>query len=226
MSTPSERPSQGANDNRGRGRSNTSDNRNRGRSNNSRRENNSESRSPGVPSVPKSKFIGKEESLGNEFVYQHTDGRDASDQFTTTTEEIVRYSSTKYKSGADVERSLANGVKVTIEMPTAPTAVGEPAVISPTEMMMWKMKLQLALQRTSLLDANLESAYALIKGQCSKPMLEKVVAQVAYADVHASRDPIGLLAIIKGVMFHYNSKKYRSLTSSKLLEASFAYIQG
>jgi hypothetical protein len=45
--------------------------------------------------------LGKKKSLGDEFVYQHTDGRDASDQYSTTTEEIIRYSSTKYNNSAD-----------------------------------------------------------------------------------------------------------------------------
>jgi hypothetical protein len=78
-------------------------------------------------------------------------------------------------------------------------------------MVIWKMKmkLQLSLQRGSLLDSNLESAYALIKGQCSKPILEKVEGQQSYNTVHQDRDPIGLLGLIKSVMCNYNSRKYR-----------------
>jgi hypothetical protein len=108
--------------------------------------------------VPR-KFIGKEESLGDEFVYQHTDGREASDQYTTTTDEIVRYSSTKYKNGADVERSLGDGTKLIITMPGTPVGTGTTPVIPDTVIMVWKMKVQLALQRTSMLESNLESTH-------------------------------------------------------------------
>ena len=158
------------------------------------------------PTQKPKKFTGKEESLGDEFVYQHTDGRDATDQYARTTEEIIRYSSTKYKNGGDVERSLADGVMIGFPMPVAPAAD------DPAATMIWKMKVQLSLQRASLLESNLESVYALIKGQSSKPILEKVEAQQGYAAVHRARDPMGLLELIKGVMFNYNSKKYRVMS--------------
>ena len=69
----------------------------------------------------------------------------------------------------------------------------------------------MVLQRKALLDANLKSAYALIKGQCSKPILEKVEAQADYTQVHQDRDPIGLLRLVKAVMFQYNSRKYQAI---------------
>jgi hypothetical protein len=161
---------------------------------------------------PPKKFAGKEEGLGDEFVYQHTDGRDATDQFTNSTDEIIWHCSTKYKNGADVERPLADGAKLVIELPAAPTPAGIPPIVPEAQMVIWKMKLQLSLQRGSMLDSNLESAYALIKGQCSKPILEKVEGQQAYNNVHQDRDPIGLLGLIKSVMFNYNSRKYRPVT--------------
>ena len=158
------------------------------------------------------KFVGKEEGLGDEYVYQHAAGRDAADQFARTTEEIIRYTSTKHKNGADVERSLADRVKITVAMPTPPTGTGTPAVISDPEMATWKMRVGIALQRASLLDSNLERACGLIRGQCSKPIMEKVEGQTGHQAVHQARDPIGLIELIKGVMFNYNSKKYRAMT--------------
>jgi hypothetical protein len=166
---------------------------------------------PGQQRPQPKKFTGKEEALGDEYVYQHTDGRDATDQYARTTEEIIRYTSTKYKNGGDVERSLADGTLFTFVMPAVPTAV-PPLVIAEGEMAVWKMRAQIVLQRTVLLEANMESAYSLIKGQCSKLSLEKVEAQQGYATVHAARDPIGLLELIKGVMFNYNSRRYRAMS--------------
>mmetsp|Transcript_10500 Transcript_10500/g.17381 ORF Transcript_10500/g.17381 Transcript_10500/m.17381 type:complete len:245 (-) Transcript_10500:48-782(-) len=164
------------------------------------------------------KFSGKEEGLGDEFVYQHTEGRDATDQYTRTTEEIICYSSTKYKFGADVERSLSQGSKLNINVPTAPALVS--GVMPAVEMMVWKMKVQLALQRIATLYSNLESAYALIKGQCSKPILEKVEAQTSYSSVHSARDPMGLTSLIKGVMFNYNSRKERAVSIIDIMQVN------
>jgi hypothetical protein len=92
------------------------------------------------------------------------------------------------------------------------------AAVLETEMVIWKMRVQLALQRMSFLDSNLESAYALIKGQCSKPILEKVEAQENYTDIHSRRDPIGLLQLIKGVMFNYSLQKVRAVTLIDIIQ--------
>ena len=79
-------------------------------------------------------------------------------------------------------------------------------------MIIWKMQVNIVLQRQALLDTNLESVYALIKGQCMKPILEKVEAQQEYAAAHQDRDPIRLLSLIKAVMFNYNSRMYRAMS--------------
>jgi hypothetical protein len=184
--------------------------RNRGRNNSG----SGESQKP-----PPQKFTGKEDSLGDEYVYQHTDGREASDQYASTTEEIIRYASTTKKNGADVGRSLANGIKLVIATPTPPAAVA-PAVVQDTDLMVWKMEVNLALNRRSLLDANLQSVYSLITGQCSKPILEKVAAQVGYTTIHQDRDPIGLLGLIKAVMFNYNSRKYRGVSIVDIIKTN------
>jgi hypothetical protein len=89
-------------------------------------------------------------------------------------------------------------------MPTEPNGDGAPTVVAETDMMIWKVQVQIVLQRRSMLNSNLESAYALIKGQCSKPILKKVEAQQAYTTVHQDRDPMGLLELIKAVMFKYS----------------------
>jgi hypothetical protein len=108
-----------------------------------------------------------------------------------------------------VERSLADGTAIIFAMPPTRTAVA-PELVSEADMMVWKMKVQLSLQRGSILASNLESAYALIKGQSSKPILEKVEAMQGYTGIHQARNPIGLVGLIEGVMFNYNSKKYRA----------------
>jgi hypothetical protein len=63
------------------------------------------------------KFAGKEEGLGDEHVHQHTEGRDATDQHSLTTEEIIRCTSRKCKNGGDVEPSLSDGVAIVFPMP-------------------------------------------------------------------------------------------------------------
>ena len=176
---------------------------NRGRSN---------SRS-GVPQMPLlKKFIGKEEGLGDEFVYEHTEGHLACDQFQTTTEEIIRYSSIKFKNGADVERSLSAGARLNIDFPVEPTGVGEPAVLSQIEMMMFTTNYKIVLQRRADLKTALQSMYHILVGQCTKAIMEKVSAATDYTIVQPARDPIGLLGLIKGVMFNYNSRKYRAVS--------------
>jgi hypothetical protein len=82
------------------------------------------------------KFVGKEDNLGDEYVYEYTVGREASDQYISTTEEIVRYWSTKLKNGGDVERSLSSGTRLVIALVTAPVGVGTAAPVD-TEVMVY-----------------------------------------------------------------------------------------
>jgi hypothetical protein len=169
-------------------------------------------RPPEQPAAPK--FIGKEDGLGNEYVYQLTTGNEASDQYAKTTEEIIRYLSTKYKRGGDVERSLADGTMMSTPIPTVPTgATVNNVVMAPADaaMQVWKMQVNMVLQRQALLESNLESAYALIRGQCSDAILEKVKAQDNYTAMHQDRNPIKLLQLLKSVMYQYNSRKYRAM---------------
>jgi hypothetical protein len=182
---------------------------NRGRSNGSSQD------APQRPSLNLRHFTGKEAGLGDKYVYQYTDGREASDQYSATTEEIIRYSSSKFHQGADVERSLDNKMKVAFVMPIKPTEKDGDETL-------YKMELSIVLKRRNELDYNLQSAYALIKGQCDKPILEKVESQHGYAAAHHDRDPIMLLALIKAVMFNYNSRKYRAVSIIELINIDLA----
>jgi hypothetical protein len=80
------------------------------------------------------KFTGKEEGLGDGFVYQHTDGREASDQYASTTEEIIRYVATKYKMGSEVGRCLDDKKKVIIADAVRPIAFDNPPAFDPIDM--------------------------------------------------------------------------------------------
>jgi hypothetical protein len=51
---------------------------------------------------------------------------------------------------------------------------------------------------------------ALIKGQCSKPTLEKIEAMQGHAGIRQGRNPIRLLGLVKEGAFNCNSKKCRA----------------
>ena len=106
------------------------------------------------------KFVGKEDGLGEEFVYQLTSGNEASDQYAKTTEEIIRFTSTKYKQGGDVDAFPRRWHQTrALTMPPAPAAGADDA-----EVQVWKMRVNMVLVWEALLDSNLETAYALHQG--------------------------------------------------------------
>ena len=113
------------------------------------------------------RFVGKEEGLGA-FVYQALAGSDASNQYTKTTEEIIRYATTKFTHGCDVEQSLTDGVLLDFPLPVAPATI--PPALAPDagELMLWKMEAQMVLAKRQTLQDNMKGAYALILGQCSE----------------------------------------------------------
>jgi hypothetical protein len=156
-------------------------------------------------------FVGEEKDLGDD-VYEYTDGNAACDQYMKTTEKIERFVTVKY--GREVGRSIADEVLFVIKAPDPPA---DPK--NEIEMAAYKMRMGAVVKREYELVSNMEAVYALIKGQCSQPILEKVKAQAGYAKVHSNRDPIGLLALVKGVMYNYNSKKYRAWSLIEMLES-------
>ena len=175
------------------------------------------------------RFVGKEEGLGAAFVYQAMVGSDASDQYTKTTEEIIRYATTKFTHGCDVEQSLTDGVLLDLPLPMAPTAIAPAVVPDAGELLLWKMQAQMVLAKRQTLQDNMKGAYALIQGQCSEAVLEKVRAQANYSTVQLARDPIGLLGLLRGVMYNYDSRKHRAVAiielSGLLAEAAQARHQ-
>jgi Reverse transcriptase (RNA-dependent DNA polymerase) len=172
-------------------------------------------RTESSPKPATKKFVGKEEGLGDEFVYQVTSGSDASDQFAKTTEEIIRFTATKYKNGGDVERTLTDEALMVIPLPTMPVA-GADGTMPEGLMMIWKMEAGMVLTRRQLLETNLTTAYALIQGQCSDAVLEKVRAQADFVGVHRDRDPVRLLGLIRSVMYQYDSRKHRAVAIIEL----------
>jgi hypothetical protein len=93
-----------------------------------------------------------------------------------TTEEIIRYTSTKYKNGADVERSLAN--RYTSDMPNVGVELQQDLL--KRDMIVWKMQVNHRVAAESI-TGRVSSAYALIMDSVTKPILKRV--EVRYAAV-------------------------------------------
>lgn len=93
--------------------------------------------------------------------------------------------------------------------------------ISDMDSMVLKIEVNMVLKRRAELNVDLESIYGVIQGQSSKPIIEKVEAQEGYRVVHNDRDPIGLLKLIKGVMFNYNSRRARAVTIIEIIQPNF-----
>ena len=74
----------------------------------------------------------------------------------------------------------------------------------------------MVLERRQLLETNVTSAYSPIQGQCSEAVQEKVRAQTDFVAVHPARDPIGLLRLVRSVMFQYDSRKHRAVAIIEL----------
>jgi len=151
--------------------------------------------------------------LGDEFVYHYTDGQLATNQYTLTTTEIIRYVGREYSNGTDLEQSLTDGTVVEIPLPDAVDMSNVSLAL------VYKIEATEVVKRRGTLNHNLKSVYLLIVGQCSPDILQKVKAQQGYLAVSQARDPIGLLALIRSVMFSYNSNKYRALSILETMDA-------
>ena len=107
-------------------------------------------------------------------VYSLGDARQA-DRYTKTTEEIINFIQRTFNEGQDVVDSLTTMTQKDFEatMPTAPEAGGTAAEKKVKEMYLQQKIKNHAAREEKYVD-NMNKAYALILGQCTKGMKNKL----------------------------------------------------
>jgi hypothetical protein len=147
------------------------------------------------------KFEGKCTDLKGH-IYDCSDVRQ-SDQYTRTTKEIAEYVGRTFTYGGDARLSVEN-----LALPTFPTPSDPDPAATRTEVRIWEKTVDEYVKKISKVKENMKTLYSLVWGQCTDIMRQKAEAHDLFVGVALDGDGLGLLKIIKGVAFKFQSQKY------------------
>jgi len=170
-----------------------------------------------VPRAPK--FDGKCADLKGH-IYDCSDVRQ-SDQYTKTTKEIAEYVGRTFTYGGDARLAVE-----TLKLPIMTIPVDPPENANRTETRIWEKTVDEHVKQSSKLRENMKTLYSLIWGQCTDIMRQKVEAHETFACVSSTGDGLGLLRLIKGVAFQFQSQKYLPHALHEALKRYYNCAQG
>jgi hypothetical protein len=140
-------------------------------------------------------------------------------QFSKTYEMLGQYAAKELQYSGDLD-SLFNNMG-DIKKPT----LKEPEDISPDATTIQKQisaeKVKVFVQRTLILENNLKAMYAVIWGQCSENMQNKVKTLEGFKEAQRDNDCVWLLKSIRQITYNFEDHKY---LYSSLLEAELNYM--
>jgi hypothetical protein len=161
-------------------------------------------------SIPTNKFEGKVDALKG-FYYDCSDVKQ-SDMFVKTTKEIAGYVGRTYKFGGDTRIAVES-----LEMPKFAVPDDPPDDAGKGIIRLWEKKLDALSKRQDQLEHNLRQLFALVWGQCTDVLQQKLEADEGFATMSAENDGLLLIKTIKNITYRYQSQKYipHSLFESK-----------
>ena len=180
-----------------------------------------------TPSSQQPKFKGNCTELSG-FIFDCTDYRQA-DTYVTTVKRIADYVGAEYKHGGDIRSSIVNEVAYVIPIPTTPTPPVDPAKPTPEETvasMIFKGELESYVKRKSILQDNLQKAYALVLGQCTELLQSKLKQQGTWQQVNTDQSVLDLLSLIKAITFKFDDQKFLPLALHEAKSSLYHFKQG
>eukprot|EP00978_Attheya_sp_CCMP212_P006553 scaffold15183_cov61-Attheya_sp.AAC.2 len=170
-----------------------------------------------VPRQPK--FEGRCEEIKSH-IYDCSDVRQ-SDIFVMTTKEVAGHVGRSYKYGADAGLTVANMCLPTLVPPSDP-ATGASATVK----RIWEKEVDEYVKQKSYLNQNMKTLYALVWGQCTDVMKQKLEGLSTFDTLSADRDGLGLLKAIKDLVYNFQSQKYLPQALHKSTCRFYICVQG
>jgi hypothetical protein len=170
-----------------------------------------------MPRAPK--FEGKCADLKGH-IYDCSDVRQ-SDQYTKTTKEIAEYVGRTYTYGGDARLAVE-----TLTLPTLTAPTDPPENANRTDTRIWEKTVDEHVKQRSYLAENMKTLYSLVWGQCTDIMRQKLEAHESFAGVSTTGDGLGLLKLVIGVAFQFQSQKYLPHALHEALKRYYNCAQG
>jgi Zinc knuckle len=150
-------------------------------------------------------FVGKTEALKG-FIYDYGDHRQA-DMFIQTTKEVAELVGRTMTYGNDIANSIINFNIPTLTEPPEPVPVPPSTTISKAQDRIWDKQLVEFVKRTNHLKENVKTLYAIVWGQCTDSLQEKVKAMSTYDKLVQNGEGIELLKSIRDIVYKREREK-------------------
>jgi Zinc knuckle len=145
------------------------------------------------------KFEGKTEALKGH-VYVYGDSRQ-SDMYTQTTKEIAEYVGRTLSYGNDIANAITNLRLPTIVEPPEPVPTPPATTLSKAQDKIFEKQIVEYCKRIAQLEENVKKVFAIVWGQCSEALREKLRALPNFTQMQSDGDGLGLLKEIQDIAF-------------------------
>jgi Zinc knuckle len=126
-----------------------------------------------------------------------------SDLFARTQREIGDYAGRTYKYGGAIRKAVLDLEEQAFDLPDDP-----PDNATLSQQRLWEKAVDEVAKMQGHYNQNLMSLFALVLGQCSDALREKLRSKTEYAQVNTTQNGLQLLNVIRGVAFNYESNKF------------------
>ena len=140
-------------------------------------------------------------------------------------EEIANYVQKEYtKGGGRIGQAIKDMVEPTIDLPQQPTGTGgnPPTAV---EIFVWQEDYKTANTERKQYQENKQRAYALVWGQCSPELRNKVKSAATYGTVSSNHDVVGLLRLIRGFCCSFDDQRQGTWALQQAKKRAFCYLQ-
>ncbi len=171
------------------------------------------------PVIRQAKFEGKTTDLkGN--IYDCIDSRQ-SEQYTKTTKEISEYVGRTYKYGGDARMAIE---KLKLPELVEPVYPGDNSGRS--KIHVWEKEIDEFVCQKNYLNENIKTLYSLVWGQCSDIIRTKLESLDTFTGISDRLDSIMLIKEIKGIVFNFQSQKYKPQALQEAVRRFYSLQQG
>ena len=151
--------------------------------------------------VASKKFEGKCEDL-NGAIFDCAESKMA-DTFVKTKKELSAYCGRTFKYGGDIRISID-----TLETPTFFLPDDLPPTATAGQMKLWGDAVTLVGKQMAGYNENLKKLYALVWGQCTDMMQQKLESSTGWDEIWRNGDGLKLLIMIKNIAYAFQSQNY------------------
>ena len=173
----------------------------------------------GVYRAGPTKFEGKCEGMKGS-IYDCSDTKQA-DIYVKTTKDLSNYVGQTLKFGGDISIAIQTLQKPKFALPANLVADALDA-----EKELWKDAVKQVGKRLNYLDENIKTVYAIVWGQCTDIMQQKLEASDEYNEVWESGDGLRLLGMIKDITYVFQTQKYHGQSAFEAKKKFANQVQG